>query len=165
MAKKKLKKYFCTLLIYNRVSLKNQNILEFNQRCTFSPRSQNIFQIFSTMPMESDTPFSNLVWLAWIRPNGLMFDWKYHFLQALERKCKTCLLIRKSMCISGEIRGFFGFLDLLYSISHGTNWVSYLYLLTSKITAPYNQFDNINFDKNACYSKTHCIYFICGSFE
>ena len=51
------------------------------------------------------------------------------------------------------------------SISHGTNWVSYLYLLTSKITAPYNQLDNINFDKNACYSKTHCIYFICGSFE
>ena len=26
-----------------RVSLKNQNILEFNQRCTFAPWSQNIF--------------------------------------------------------------------------------------------------------------------------
>ena len=33
----------------------------------------------------------------------------------------------------------------------------YLYLLTSKITAPYNQLNNINFDKDACYSKTHCI--------
>ena len=33
----------------------------------------------------------------------------------------------------------------------------YLYLLTSKITAPYNQLNNINFDKDARYSKTHCI--------
>ena len=103
-----------TISFEPRVSLKNQNILEFNQRCTFAPWSQNIFQIFSTMPMESDTPFSNLVWPAWIRPNGLIFDWKYHFPQALERKCKTCFMIRKPMCISGEILGLFGFLDLLY---------------------------------------------------
>ena len=30
-------------------------------------------------------------------------------------KCKTCFVIRKPMCISGELRGCFGVLDLLYN--------------------------------------------------
>ena len=67
--------------ISNVVNLKNQNILKFHQRCTIAPWSQNIFKIFSTMLMESDTPISNLVWPAWIRSdphlalteNGLKF--------------------------------------------------------------------------------------------
>ena len=51
--------------------------------CTKMRKLHKIYFTFcSTLPVESDTPFSNLVRLAWIGPNWPIFDWKYHFPQA-----------------------------------------------------------------------------------
>ena len=98
--------------------LKNKNSSNFTRDANWPPNHKTYFGF--ALPCLWKVILHFLIWCGWLGSGqiGRFLTGIITFHRPGRAKCKKCFVVRESMCISGEIRGIFGFSkrNLIYTI-------------------------------------------------
>ena len=89
--------------------LKNKNSSNFTRDANWPPNHKTYFGF--ALPCLWNVIIHFLIWCGWLGSGqiGRFLTGIITFHRPGRAKCKKCFVVRESMCISGEIRGIFGF--------------------------------------------------------
>ena len=89
--------------------LKNKNSSNFTRDANWPPNHKTYFGF--ALPCLWKVILHFLIWCGWLGSGqiGRFLTGSITFHRPGRAKCKKCFVVRESMCISGEIRGIFGF--------------------------------------------------------
>ena len=89
--------------------LKNKNSSNFTRDANWPPNHKTYFGF--ALPCLWNVIIHFLIWCGWLGSGqiGRFLTGSITFHRPGRAKCKKCFVVRESMCISGEIRGIFGF--------------------------------------------------------
>ena len=89
--------------------LKNKNSSNFTRDANWPPNHKTYFGF--ALPCLWNVIIHFLIWCGWLGSGqiGRYLTGIITFHRPGRAKCKKCFVVRESMCISGEIRGIFGF--------------------------------------------------------
>ena len=89
--------------------MKNKNSSNFTRDANWPPNHKTYFGF--ALPCLWNVIIHFLIWCGWLGSGqiGRFLTGIITFHRPGRAKCKKCFVVRESMCISGEIRGIFGF--------------------------------------------------------